>query len=97
MLKPIWDGDVLRYQCGFAAEAYWKMLLEEKGEEANLEESPPPFDIVKDMLDDRIANTHAIIGTTEEPTFYFTGKTNFRDEISTTGYKNRVGRKPYHY
>lgn len=97
MLKPIWDGDVLRYQCGFAAEAYWKMLLEEKGEEANLEESPPPFDIVKDMLDDRIANTHAIIGTTEEPTFYFTGRTNFRNEISTTGYKNRVGRKPYHY
>jgi hypothetical protein len=108
MLKPIWDGDVLRYQCGFAAESYWKMIHEERWEHNEIvmtkEESeefflanPPPFDIVQDMLEDRIANTHAIIGTTEEPVFYFTGKGNFRNDICTTGYKNRAGRKPFHY
>lgn len=97
MLKPLWDGDVLRYQCGFAAETYWKLIQAEKGIEIDLEDSPPPFDIVKDMLDDRISNTHAIVGTKQEPVMYFTRKGNFRDEISTTGYKLREGRKPFHY
>lgn len=103
MLKPLWDGDVLRYQCGFAAETYWKLLNEERWDEEDgslqefLEENPPPFDIVLDMLEDRINNTHAIVGTKQEPVLYFTGKGNFRNEISTTGYKKREGRKPYHY
>lgn len=103
MLKPLFDGDVLRYQCGFAAEAYWKMLNEERWDEEDgslqefLEENPPPFDIVLDMLEDRINNTHAIVGTKQQPILYFTGVGNFRNEISTTGYKKREGRKPYHY
>lgn len=108
MLKPLWDGDVIRYQCGFAAESYWRMLHEErwikeeailsKEEKAEfLEDNPPPFEIVLEMIEDRINNTHAIVGTKQEPIMYFTGKGNFRDEISTTGYKKREGRKPYHY
>lgn len=97
MLRPLHDGDVYLYNVGFAAEAYWRMLFEERGEEVDLEANPPPFDIVMDMLEGRINNSHAIIETKEEPTFFFTGKTNFRNDISTTGYKLRAGRKPFHY
>lgn len=96
-LKPLWDGDVLRYQIGFAAESYWKASHLEKGIEIDVEENPPPFSVVEEMLVGRINNTHALIETTEKPILFFTGNTNFRNEISTTGYKNRVGRKPFHY
>lgn len=107
-MRPVWDGDVLLYQCGFAAESYWKMIHEERWEQNDIPVSaeeaeefflanPPPFDVVQSILEDRINNTHAIVETNEEPTFFFTGKENFRNEISTTGYKNRVGRKPFHY
>src|SRR5699024_3399988 len=107
--KPLWDADVLRYQTGFAAEAYWRMIHIERWEEEGkvmdkeeiseyLSDNPPPFDIVEDMLLNRINNSHAIVGTKQEPVLYFTGKGNFREEISTTGYKNnREGTKPFHY
>src|SRR5690554_3030142 len=108
MLKPLHDGDVLLYNIGFAAEAYWRMLHKERWEKEGtemteeeqtkfLEDNPPHFDIVQEMLDGRINNSHAIIGTKKEPIMFFTGKTNFRNDISTTGYKLRAGRKPYHY
>jgi hypothetical protein len=96
-LKPLWDADCLLYNIGFAANSYWKAIHLEKGVELDVEEFPPPFDVVADMVDNRIANTHAIIGTTQKPIMYFTGKGNFRNEISTTGYKLRVGGKPFHY
>ena len=73
------------------------MTHKEKGEEIDVEENPPPFDVAQRILDGRISNTHAIIGTEESPVMYFTGKGNFRDEISTTGYKLNRGRRPYHY
>lgn len=108
MLKPLHDGDVYLYNVGFASEAYWRMLHTERWEAEGkqmseeeaasyFEDNPPPFDIVMDMLENRISHSHAIIETTLKPVFFFTGSTNFRNEISTTGYKLRAGRKPFHY
>lgn len=97
MLIPLWDGDILLYQVGFAAETYWRKVHEEQGVEIDVEQNPPPFDVAQTILDERISNTHAILETTRSPEFYFTGKGNFRNEICTTGYKKRIGRKPYHH
>lgn len=101
-LTPLWDSDVLLYQIGYAAESYWKLLHLDKGVEINLEESPPPFSVVEEMLFNRLFNTHSLIsgGTLRplnKPILFFSGSTNFRNEISTTGYKIRSGKKPYHY
>lgn len=97
MLRPIHDGDVYLYNVSFAAETYWRKKHEEAGVEIDLTLNPPPFDLVAEMFESRINNSHAIVETTLPPTFYFTGTTNFRNEISTTGYKLRDGRKPFHY
>src|SRR5690625_1740354 len=78
----------------------WKAegpLPSEEEEREWFENNPPPFDIVLDMLEDRINNTHAIVGTKQQHVLYLTRKENFRNEINTTGNKKREGRKPYHY
>jgi len=93
-MKPLWNADVLLSQVGFAAEANWRHILEERGEES---EDPPPFDVALNILENRIDNTHAIIQDSEEPVMYFSSDSNFRDGISTTGYKRRSGGKPFHY
>lgn len=107
-MLPLYDADVLRYQIGFAAEAYWRALNEERWIEREVvlsqEEkddffinNPPSFDIVQDMVDNRIGNCNAIVGADKPAIMYFTGRGNFRNEICTTGYKLRAGYKPYHY
>jgi hypothetical protein len=85
-MKPLIDSDILCYEIGFAAEAGWK--------------SPgfPTFDYVAELLELKIANICAIVEATEPPTFYLTGKTNFRTEIAKRHpYKNRPSLKPFHY
>lgn len=72
-------------------------MHEEQGNEIDIEQYPPPFDVVQHILDERLSNTHAILETTEKTEMYFTGKGNFREQVSTTGYKLRAGRKPYHF
>lgn len=90
-MQPLIDGDVILYELGFAAEASWK-----KGEEAR--EDFPPFDYVSELVDMRIGNICAMAGGTVPPKFYFTGKTNFRNEIAKKrGYKDRASNKPSHY
>lgn len=92
-LKAIWDGDVLCYQIGFAASAYWEHIKKEKGIENDL---PPPWHVVEEMLEDRMANAHAITNSSLHKVF-LSSPVNFRNDISTTGYKLRRGGKPYHY
>lgn len=94
-MKPCFDGDMILYEVGFAAEARWKHICAEKGEEAV---DPPPPQIFIDMLEYRIANTCAMVNATEPPVFYFTGKDNFRFQIARTSpYKQRPGNKPHDY
>lgn len=93
-MQPLIDADVLVYECGFAAETAWK------GENAGIDllSSPPPFDRVSELLDNRISNTCAIVGAVHPPILFLTGKTNFRHGIAKrTPYKDRPGNKPYHY
>lgn len=93
-MQPLIDADVLVYECGFAAETAWKG--EQPG--VDLASSPPPFDRVADLLDNRIANTCAIVGATRPPILFLTGKENFRYALAKrTPYKERAGNKPYHY
>lgn len=88
------DGDVLVYEIAFAAQAFWKYLHEEKGEEAT---SPPPFEIVLDMMEQRIPYIIRESGA-DAAIMYLTDSLNFRNHIAkTTPYKQRVGEKPYHY
>jgi hypothetical protein len=85
-MQPLFDGDVLLYEVGFAAEAGWQSA------------GFPSFDYVAELLDQRIANTCAIVEATAPPIFFFTGKTDFRTEIAKTfPYKQRPSLKPFHY
>lgn len=93
-MQPLIDADVLVYECGFAAESGWK--AEHPG--VDVVDTPPPFDRCADLLDNRIANTCAIVGATAPPILFLTGKTNFRNDIAKrTPYKERAGKKPFHY
>lgn len=88
------DGDIVAYELSFAAEAFWRHLHAERGEEVTC---PPPFDIVQEMIDRRIPEILEEAGV-EECEFAFTGKGNFRNFIAfTEKYKDRIAEKPYHY
>ena len=85
-MQPLFDADVLLYEVGYAAEAGWQ--------------NPgfPPFDYCAELLDQRVANTCAIVEATAPPIFFFTGKGNFRNDIAkTVPYKERPSLKPFHY
>jgi 5'-3' exonuclease len=90
-MQPCFDADVLVYEVGFAAETAWK------GEHPGVTD-PPPFDKCANLLDNRIANTCAIVEATMPPILFLTGKQNFRYAIAKrTPYKARAGNKPFHY
>lgn len=91
-MKPLIDGDVLRYEIGYAAEVGWRAVTGEP-------ESIPPFDYVAKVLHQRIDNICNEVGATQEPVLYLSGKTNFRNDIATVKpYKGtRVSKKPWHF
>lgn len=85
-MRPLLDADVLLYEIGYAAEAGWQSA------------GFPQFDYVEELLVNRINNICALAGGTEPPTFFFTGKTNFRNDIAKLRpYKERPSLKPFHY
>ncbi len=88
MRQPLVDADVLRYEIGYAAEVGWK------GDG----DSPPPFDYVVELLENRISNICAVVEADTPPILFLTGKTNFRNDIAKRRkYKDRDGRKPFHF
>lgn len=91
------DADVLRYELGFASETAWKGMNPEQDKEW-LKENPPPFDMVEEMLLNRIGHIETVCQATEPSIYFFTGKTNFRNLIAKKQpYKVRGGGKPFHY
>ena len=89
-MQPLIDGDILKYEIGFAAEAKWRALSNS--------DNPPPFDVARELLLDRIQHICDRTNADTEPIFFFTGATNFRNEIAKTRkYKDRKNNKPYHY
>lgn len=85
-MQPLLDADVLVYEVGYAAEAGWQQA------------GFPQFDYVAEILDNRVANICAVVGATQSPILYLTGKGNFRTNIAKrTPYKDRPSNKPFHY
>lgn len=97
MVKCHIDADILAYEIGFASEASWKY----SHPEASLEwliDNPVPWGIAEEQLLNKIAHIEDVCEATEPSLFFFTGKTNFRNEIATSQqYKSRASHKPYHY
>lgn len=92
-LVPLIDGDILRYEIGFAAEAGWRAM------EGHDPSSLPPFDYVADILDMRIQNIMAMCNTETAPVLYITEGRTFRYDIATVKpYKGqRQENKPWHF
>lgn len=86
-MKALIDGDILRYEIGYAAETGWQQ-----------EDTHPPFDYVAHLFDERVSNILAITKA-DCYTLYLTGKNNFRNEIAKTKvYKGtRKDVKPFHF
>lgn len=88
-MQPLIDGDILAYECCFAAEAAWKY---------GGNEDLPPFDRVAEILDGRIEYICQRVEATQPPIVFLTGKTNFRNDIAKRQkYKDRASNKPFHY
>lgn len=87
-MKPLIDGDILKYEIGFAAETGWQA-----------EDEVPPWNYVAKLFDLRIGNICALVGATAPPLFFLSGEKNFRNDIAVTKvYKGtRKDNKPYHY
>lgn len=86
-MKPLIDADILAYECAFGAETGWEG------------ESPPNFDVARELLENKLANICALVNATQPPKLFLTGKGNFREEIATLRkYKGkRSQEKPFHY
>lgn len=93
------DGDILRYEIGFAAEAGYKQKLIEQGVQIgdNLIFAPG-FDYVENILHERIQHILDETGSDDYDLYLTEGET-FREGIAVTKpYKgNRVDHKPWHY
>lgn len=90
-MKALVDGDILRYEVGFAAQTAWRHLTER-------EDEMPPWDFVREMLDQRLSHIQGQAEADEYLIYLTEGKT-FREEIAKTKpYKgNRVDNKPPHF
>ena len=87
-MKALVDGDILRYEIGYAAETGWQT-----------EGEMPPFDYVERLFNLRIQNICAEAGAFEEPIIFISEGSNFRYDIAKKkAYKaTRVSKKPYHF
>lgn len=95
-MRALIDADILQYEIAFAAETRWKHIQIEAGREPD--GSPPPYGLIPEMVDQRIAHILQQSGAEGEPIFFFTGEKNFRFDIAfTQPYKVRTGEKPFHY
>lgn len=95
-MKALIDADILQYEIAFAAETRWKHIQIDAGREPD--GSPPPYGLIPEMVDLRIAAILEASGAEGEPIFFFTGEKNFRFDIAfTQPYKERPDAKPFHY
>lgn len=84
------DGDILRFEIGFAAEVGWKAIT-------NREELPP-FDYVADLLHQRLEYILHQTGA-DDYVLYLSGGKSFRYDVAKTKpYKGqRKDNKPWHF
>lgn len=90
-MKALVDGDILRYEIGFAAETGWRAIT-------GSDQALPPFDYVENLLLTRLGNICALAGADEYELFVTEGET-IRFRIATIKpYKGtRKENKPWHF
>jgi hypothetical protein len=90
-VRALIDGDIHRYEIGFAAEAGWRAITER--------EEVPPWDYVCDLLNQRIAAILHADEAIDSYCLYLTEGRTFRFDIATTKpYKGtRIDKKPWHF
>jgi hypothetical protein len=95
-LQPLLDGDIVRYELGFAAESGWRGMHPDVPKD---ELSPPPWDYVERLLLDRIETIKINLRTDKDPIIYYTSGPTFRFDIAKKKpYKGtRKENKPWHY
>lgn len=88
------DGDIIQYQASFAAEARWKYMHKERGEEVK---GSPPWDFAEEAVEALLASLKSTLALTDS-TLYFSGKENFREHLAVMQeYKGERGPRPFHY
>jgi hypothetical protein len=85
------DGDIIRYEIGFAAEAGWRAITGDP-------EALPPWSFVEEILHNRLAVIMHAVKATDMKIYLTDGKT-FRDKLAVTRpYKGtRPSKKPWHF
>lgn len=91
-LVPLIDGDILRYELGFACETGWREIVKR-------EDGVPPWEYVGRAFDKRMEAMCDEIGTEQAPIYYFTTGRTFRYDLAKTKpYKGtRKDNKPWHF
>lgn len=91
-LVPLVDGDILRYELGYAVETGWAAITGDP-------EAKPPFDYVERLLLTRLENIKGVLETSEQPHIYLTEGRTFRYDIAKRKpYKGqRPDKKPFHF
>ena len=90
-MKALIDGDILRYETGFAAQTGWTAITEDP-------EQLPPFEYVREMLELKLLNIVAEARAQEYELFITEGHTFRFDLAKTKPYKGgRRENKPWHF
>lgn len=90
MTTALLDGDILRYEIGFAAEVGWRAITGE--------EDTPPWHYVREMLDERISNIMYQTNTSDYCLYITEGETFRYGLAKRKPYKGtRVTKKPFHF
>jgi len=91
-MQPLIDGDIIRYEIGFAAEAG---IRHSSGDLDAL----PSWDYVEAVLDRRMQEIEEAVGATCAPIVFLTDAPTFRDQVACTKeYKGgRSSTKPWHF
>jgi 5'-3' exonuclease len=90
-MKALIDGDILRYELGFASETGWHGITGD-------DEAVPPFGYVSDLLHARIDSIMEETGSDSYTLFLTEGPTFRFDIAKRKPYKGtRPSNKPWHY
>jgi hypothetical protein len=90
-LQPLVDGDIIRYEIGYASEVGWRAKTQR--------DESPPFSYVSELLHQRLADISSACNTIKKPRIFFTTGKTFRFDIATKKpYKGtRIEKKPFHF